>query len=207
MGHIMVTGETSWTAGAGNASKGKSGPASEASASVAVRLRKARIFVAEDHLFVRQAMVSLINNQPDLVCCGEDDNIASTPANLARRKPDLLLLDLRLKDGEALPLITALRFRYPDLYILVLSQCDETVYAEKVLRAGANGYLMKQEAAEEVLNAMRVVLRGKQYLSRAMDRHLFHHPIWPVLPSGKSLGQAAASEGKISPGDKPPPMD
>ena len=183
------------------------GLTSDAPSPVAVGPGKARVFVVEDHLFVRQAMVSLINSQPDLVCCGEGDTIASTLANLTKHESDLLLLDLRLKDGEALPLIPTLKFKFPNLRILVLSQCDEVLYAEKVLRAGANGYLMKQEAAEEALNAMRVVLRGKQYLSRAMDRHLFHHPIWPVLPSEKSIRPAAASGGKINLGGIPPRMD
>ena len=130
--------------------------------------------MVEDHVFVRQAIVSLINRQPDLVCCGEDDSVASTPSASARFQPDLVLLDLRLKDGEALELIAALKSRFPRLTILVLSQCDEAIYAEKAIGAGANGYLMKQEAAEEVLNAMRMVLGGKQYLSRALDTKLFH---------------------------------
>lgn len=136
---------------------------------------KSRVLVVEDHVFVRQALASLINRQHDLLCCGESDSIAATPIIVAREMPDLVVLDLRLKDGEAFELIGALKFQFPQLRILVLSQCDETLFAEKALCAGASGYLMKQEAAEDVLTAIRTVISGRQYLSRAMDAHLFHN--------------------------------
>ena len=133
---------------------------------------KARILVVEDHAFVRHALVGLINGQSDLVCCGEADSITVAASMVTREKPNLVLLDLRLKDGEALELITTLRLQSPGLFILVLSQSDETLYAERVLRAGANGFLMKQEIADGVLSAVRTVLSGRFYLSRAMIARL-----------------------------------
>ena len=140
------------------------------------RPTKARVLVVEDHAFVRCALVGLINGQIDMVGCGEADTITGAAAMVAKEKPDLLLLDLRLKDGEALELITILRSQYPRLFILVLSQCDETLYAKKVLTAGANGFLMKQEVAEGVLSAIRTVLSGRIYLSRAMNARLTSLP-------------------------------
>src|SRR5438105_9051912 len=96
--------------------------------------QKRRIFVVEDHPFVREGIVALINRQPDLVCCGQADSIAATPSLLAEQQPHLVLLDLRLKDGEAFDLIKTLRIEFPEAAILVLSQGDEEIYAERVLR-------------------------------------------------------------------------
>jgi DNA-binding NarL/FixJ family response regulator len=138
--------------------------------------QKARILVVEDHSFVRQGMVAFINRQDDLTCCGEADSIAATPAIVARERPDLVLLDLQLKDGEAFELINSLKLQFPELRILVVSQCDETLYAERVLQAGAKGYIMKQEAAQELLGAIRVVLDGRVYLSPAMTARLLNAP-------------------------------
>jgi DNA-binding NarL/FixJ family response regulator len=133
---------------------------------------KTRVLVVEDHAFVRHALVVLINGQADLVCCGEADTITAAASMVVKENPALVLLDLRLKDGEALDLIATLRLRWPGLFILVLSQCDEKLYAEKVLRAGANGFLMKQEVADGVLSAVRTVLSGRFYLSPAMSARL-----------------------------------
>ena len=133
---------------------------------------KAHILVVEDNPFVREGLVKLLNRQNDLLCCGEADSIASAPNVMAEQKPSLVLLDLRLKDGEAFELIGILRRQSPMVPILVLSQSDEGLYAEKVLRVGAQGYIMKQEAAGELLHAIRTVLLGRIYASPAMARRL-----------------------------------
>ncbi len=127
---------------------------------------KARILVVEDNPFVREGIVALINRQSDLMCCGEADTMTAASAVIVRHKPNLILLDLRLKDGEAFESMHLLRLQDPQVAILILSQCDEALYAEKALRAGAKGYLMKQEAADELLSAIRAVLLGKLYVSR-----------------------------------------
>src|SRR5262245_60739747 len=129
---------------------------------------KARVLVVEDHSFVREGIVALVNRQVDLNCCGQADSIASASLVLAEQKPDLVLLDLRLKDGESFELINQLRAQAPKVSILVLSQRDESRFAERVLQLGANGYIMKQEAPEDLLAAMRTVLAGKVYVSRNM---------------------------------------
>src|SRR5213596_372173 len=135
---------------------------------------KRRILVADYHPLFREGLVQLINRERDLCCCGETGTVAATQTAVARLKPDLLVLDLRLKDGDGLELIKSLKARVPDLLVLVLSEHDETLYAERALRAGARGYLMKEEATNEVLNAIRSTLQGELYLSRKMSILTLH---------------------------------
>jgi DNA-binding NarL/FixJ family response regulator len=127
---------------------------------------KARIAVVDDHPMLREGVVQLINRQEDVVVCGEGDSIASARAVVEEKKPDLLLLDLRLGGGDTLELIKSFKAQYPALPILVFSQFEETMFAEKSMRAGARGYVMKQEATEEVLAAIRALLKGEMYISR-----------------------------------------
>lgn len=127
---------------------------------------KSRVVVVDDHPLLREGVVQFINRQTDLVVSGEADSVASTQATVLRHGPDLLLLDLRLGAGDTIELIKSLKAQYPSMPILVFSQFDETLFAEKALRAGASGYVMKQEATEEVLTAIRTVLRGGMYVSR-----------------------------------------
>ena len=129
--------------------------------------------------------VQLINRENDLLCCAEADSAAATQTIVATQKPDLLVLDLRLKDGHALELIKLLHAQVPALLILVLSQHDETLYAERALRAGARGYLMKQEATDEVRSAIRTILKGEMYVSRKMS----------VIALNRLLGAKAGSGG------------
>jgi DNA-binding NarL/FixJ family response regulator len=131
-----------------------------------------RVLVVEDDPFVRGGIVSLINGQADLTCCGETGSIAATPLAVATQKPNLVLLDLKLEDGLAFDLINSLRRQFPKLPILVLSQYDEQFFAEGVLQAGARGYVMKEAATEHLLSALRMVLDGKIYLSPAMTARL-----------------------------------
>ena len=137
-------------------------------------VNKARVLVADDHPLFREGMVQLIERESDLCCCGQTDSIVATETTVARLKPDLLVLDLRLKDGDGLALIKSLRGRFPDLLILVVSEHDENLYAERALRAGAKGYLMKAEAAHEVRNAIRTTLQGDLYVSRKMSVRVLH---------------------------------
>lgn len=146
---------------------------------------KARILVADDHPLFREGLVQLINRQRDLTCCGETESVAATQSAVAAMKPELLVLDLRLKDGDGLELIKTLKSRFRSLPMLVISQNDETLYAERALRAGAKGYVMKEEAANEVLNAIRTILRGDLYVSRKMS----------VLVLHKLLAQSGDAQG------------
>jgi DNA-binding NarL/FixJ family response regulator len=149
---------------------------------------KARILVAEDNAFLRESIVGVIDGQADLMCCGEADSIASTPGMVARCRPALVLMDLRFKDGEAFGLINTLALAQLKPAILVLTHFDEVLYAERALQAGARGYVMKAEAVEELLIAIRTVLRGKVYLSPAMSARLVQRVLKPGLKETEKWG-------------------
>ena len=132
---------------------------------------RSRVFVVDDHPIVRQGLALLINSQADLVVCGEAEEAAGALVALATARPDILLADISLNGPDGLDLLKAVRARRPTLPVLVLSMHDESIYAERALRAGANGYIMKQEATDRVLTAIRRILQGDVYLSdRAANR-------------------------------------
>ena len=135
---------------------------------------KMRILVVEDNGFLRKGLISLINRQADLVCCGEADTAAGTPALVVEAEPHVVVLDLRLKDVEAFELIASLTREFPVVPILILSQSGEAAVAERALRAGARGYVVKQDASEEILAAIWAVLQGKLYVSRDLAGRLVH---------------------------------
>lgn len=123
---------------------------------------------------VRDGLVRLISQHSELTCCGEAATVSEAMAAVALQKPDLVILDLRLRGGDGLDLIKTLLALYPDLRILILSQYEAPMYAERALRAGALGYVVKEQAAEEILGAIRTVLAGEVYLTRGMAALLLH---------------------------------
>jgi DNA-binding NarL/FixJ family response regulator len=127
--------------------------------------KKSRTVVVEDHPVLCDGLKQLINGQPDLACVGVADNISDAKRLVEQCKPDLMVLDLRLKGGDALDFIKTLRVEHPEVKVLVLSQYDELIFAERALRAGASGYIMKENATDEVLRAVRKVLAGELYFS------------------------------------------
>ena len=127
--------------------------------------RKSRVVVVEDHPVLCDGLKQLIDSQPDLTCSGVADNTLDAKRLAEQSQPDLMILDLRLKAGDALDFIKKLRAENPELKVLVLSQYDELLFAERALRAGASGYIMKENAADEILRAVRKVLAGDLYFS------------------------------------------
>ena len=127
---------------------------------------KARIFVADDHPFLRVGLRHMIEKEADLMVCGEAETVAAVRSGVEKEKPDLLLTDLCLGDSDGLELIKGLKAQFPNLPILVLSQQDETLFAERTLRAGARGYIMKERATQDVLEGIRTILGGELYVSR-----------------------------------------
>ena len=125
---------------------------------------KRRVLVVDDHPIVRQGLTMLINREPDLMVCGEAEEMHSATEAIAALRPDIVLLDISLGGPDGLELLKQLRARNDDLPVLILSMHDESIYAERVLRAGANGYIMKQEATELVLTALRRILAGQVYV-------------------------------------------
>jgi DNA-binding NarL/FixJ family response regulator len=125
---------------------------------------KHRVLVVDDHPIIRQGMTLLINREPDLIVCGEAEKAQSAWEAIASLRPDIVILDISLGGPDGLELLKQIRARDQDLAILILSMHDESIYAERALRAGANGYIMKQEATELVLTAIRRILDGQVYV-------------------------------------------
>ena len=127
-----------------------------------------RVLIVDDHPIVRQGLTQMINQEADLTVCGEAEDAQNALQAVADLHPDLLLVDLSLKGGSGLELIKALRTRQHMVPILVVSMHDESLYVERALRAGARGYIMKHEATDIMMNAIRRVLRGEIYVSDKM---------------------------------------
>src|SRR5580658_1419715 len=126
---------------------------------------KKRIFLVDDHPLVREWLANLIRQQPDLTVCAETESAPAALSAVAVAKPDLVIADINLKNSSGIELIKSLKESYPDLPVLVLSMHDESLYAERVFRAGARGYVHKRETAKKVVEAIRRVLGGKLYVS------------------------------------------
>ena len=124
--------------------------------------------IVEDHPIFRKGLAQLINEEADLRVTAEADDVFAARQALMRELPDLVIVDITLKDASGIELIKYCADRYPDLPLLVLSMHDESVYAERVIRAGARGYIMKQEMTEHVIQAIRQVLSGNIYASDAV---------------------------------------
>jgi len=127
--------------------------------------RKKRIFIVDDHPIVREGLSLMMNREPDLMVCGEAEDASSALRAITTAHPDFLIVDISLNGPDGLDLLKSIRSRFPALPVLILSMHDESIYAERALRAGANGYIMKQEATEKVLIAVRQILSQKVYVS------------------------------------------
>jgi DNA-binding NarL/FixJ family response regulator len=126
----------------------------------------------DDHPIVRQGLGLLINREPDLAVCGEAEDAPSALQRMAIAQPDLMVIDISLDGPDGLELLKTIRLKEPILPVLILSMHEESTYAERSLRAGANGYIMKQEATERVLVAIRRILEGKVYLSERLTNKM-----------------------------------
>jgi DNA-binding NarL/FixJ family response regulator len=126
---------------------------------------KQKIFLVDDHPLVREWLTNLINQQPDLAVCGEAETGPAALSALSQQRVQLVVADLNLANSSGIELIKDLKQLHPDLPVLVLSMHDESLYAERVFRAGARGYVNKRETAQKVIEAVRRVLDGKLYIS------------------------------------------
>lgn len=138
---------------------------------------KYRVFLVDDHPIVRQGLTLLINQEADLVVSGEAEEAGAAREALVRSRPDILVLDLSLPGVDGFELLKSIRSADPTLPILVLSMHDESVYAERALRSGANGYIMKQEATEKVLVAIRKILRNEVYVSERLTSDMLQQMV------------------------------
>jgi DNA-binding NarL/FixJ family response regulator len=132
------------------------------------RSGRARVFIVEDHPVFRQGLAQMINHEKDLTVCGEANDSETARKRIPRATPNIVLVDISLPGKSGLDLIKGLRTTHPEMKLLVVSMHDEAVYANRVLRAGGDGYIMKQEDPDEILQAIRDVLRGHTYVSETI---------------------------------------
>jgi DNA-binding NarL/FixJ family response regulator len=135
---------------------------------------KSKIFLVDDHPLVREWLAQMIQRESDLAVSGEAEDTHEALAKITENKPDLVIADISLKTTHGLELVKDLQARYPELPVLILSMHDESLYAERVLRAGAKGYITKQEATKKILPAIRQVLAGQIYISEKMASRMVH---------------------------------
>ena len=145
--------------------------------------RKSKVFLVDDHPIVRQGLALLINREPDMIVCGEADSAPSALQSISGASPDVVVVDISLDGPDGLDLLKSIRLKDPILPVLILSMHDESSYAERSLRAGANGYIMKQEATEKVLIAIRRILQGKVYLSERLTNRMLEQYVYGATSS------------------------
>lgn len=139
--------------------------------------RKTRILLVDDHAVVRYGIAQLIQREQDLDVCGQEEDAAHAMAAIEKLKPDLVIADISLKDSSGLELMRNIKAQYRGLPVLVVSTHDERVYAEVAFRAGALGYLMKDEALEKIVPAIRRVLSGNIYVSEAQAARMLEQQV------------------------------
>src|SRR5688572_21138412 len=131
---------------------------------------KRQILIVDDHPIVRQGLRRMFEAEPDLAVCGEADTEPAAREAIRAKKPDIVVVDLSLERGDGIELVRQMHAEMPELRMLVLSMHDETIYAERLLAAGAMGYIMKQAASDQLLIAVRRVLDGRTYVSEPEQR-------------------------------------
>jgi DNA-binding NarL/FixJ family response regulator/HPt (histidine-containing phosphotransfer) domain-containing protein len=153
---------------------GKPAVKSKAPAPLPASLKRAKIFIVDDHPLICEGLVRLINLQTDLRICGQATSAHEALKSIAALKPDVVIVDITLAGSDGMGLIKDMKLRSLNSRVLVLSMHDESLYAERVLRAGAKGYLMKLGAPQEVLKAIHRILAGEIYLSEKMSAKVLH---------------------------------
>jgi len=135
-------------------------------------MKQASIFIVDDHPLVRKGLTQLIDGEPDLTVSGEAASIDETLKKLSNSTPDLAIIDLSLPDGNGLGLVKRLLARYPKLPILISSMYDEMMFAKRALKLGAKGYINKSATGDEMIEAIRLVLKGEEYISHSLAEQL-----------------------------------
>jgi DNA-binding NarL/FixJ family response regulator len=145
--------------------------------------KKSRVLLVDDHPIVRQGLALLIDREADLCVCGEADGAHSAFHAITTLRPDLVVLDISLNGPDGLDVLKEIRTKTTNLPVLILSMHDESIYAERAMRAGANGYIMKQEATEKVLVAIRRILQGDVYLSDRLTSTMLQQYVRGAAPA------------------------
>ena len=158
---------------------------------------KRRIFLVDDHPVLRDGLRRLLEAEPDLHVCGEAENARKAYDRIESTTPELALVDISLPGSNGIELIKGLKARFPALRILVLSMHDEALYAERALRAGAKGYVMKQAPTENLLTAVRSVLKDEIYVSPSLSHQFLGAFITQKSNLGPSLKKLSDREFEI----------
>jgi DNA-binding NarL/FixJ family response regulator len=135
---------------------------------------KLKVFLVDDHPLVREWLTQVIEQEPDLAVCGEADDAHEALDNVIKLVPDIVIVDISLKTTHGVALVKDIKAQFKKMPILVLSMHDESLYAERVLRAGAMGYITKQEATRNIMRAIRQVLKGDIFVSETMASRMVH---------------------------------
>ena len=148
--------------------------------------KKYKILIVDDHPIFCLGMSEVINKEKDLTVCGSEESAAKALKAIDKLKPDLVIVDISLKDSDGIDLVKEISIRFPGLPVLMLSMYDESLYAERALLAGARGYIMKQEATSLVVQALRKVLKGEIYASAKVKEKAFQRLVAQHTPIDKS---------------------
>jgi DNA-binding NarL/FixJ family response regulator len=139
-----------------------------------IRKGKIRVLLVDDHPVLRRGLTQMINAEADMMVCGEAEEAGKGFELIGTLNPDVAVIDISLKTGNGIELVKNVKARYPEMAMLVLSMYDESLYAERALRAGSRGYIMKEEASEQIIVAIRRVMSGEIFLSEKMKSRMIH---------------------------------
>ncbi len=159
--------------------------------------KKITVVIVDDHPIVREGLSQVVNGEEDMTVIGMAETCCDALELIAGKHPTIALVDLSLRDSNGLELIKDLRLRHPDVVILVLSMHDETFYAERVLRAGARGYITKEEAVDKVITGIRRVLAGEIFLSQNMAGKMLSKMVEGRNPNGLSVERLSDRELEV----------
>lgn len=148
---------------------------------------KTKVLIVDDHPIIRQGLSELINAEPDLIVCGNAEDAPEALGKIKESKPDMVIVDISLKETSGMELIKDIKAQHSNLPVLVLSMHDESLYAERMLRAGAKGYVMKAEATDKVIVAIRKILSGQIYVSDKMASKM----VRKLVGGGPDVGVSA----------------
>lgn len=157
-------------------------------ATLKIKDKKTRIFIVDDHPILRQGLTQIINFEEDMITVGDAGNASDAEQGIEKTKPDIVIMDISLEGTSGLELTKNILVKHPNMLVLVISMYDESVYVERVLRAGAKGYLTKREASNQIILAIRKVLGGDIYVSDKWKDKLMH----------KFVGRAKAANDSMA---------
>lgn len=149
-------------------------PAVAPAAQAPAAAKKVQVYVVDDHPLVRQGLGQVINAEADMTVCGESDDAAKALHGITVKNPDLVIVDISLRGNNGLELIKNIKAIRHNIPVLVFSMHDETVYAQRALRAGARAYVMKQESADKIITAIRRIMNGDIYVSNRVADQVLH---------------------------------